>query len=146
MIRNSTLSYQNTQTAIIATGNSGAFNLPFGDYESLSVGLFVTTATGTTPTLDLWLQVQGPDGNFYDVYRWAQQTAATTANNQIWVGLSAGGGRLVGTVGSKTIAVNTLGVPLLGRTMQLAWTVAGTSPSFTFSVNIYSPEEDHGSL
>lgn len=146
MLRSNTLSYQNTQTAIVATGDSGSFNLPFNDYRDLTVGVVVTAASGTTPTLDLYLQVQAPDGNFYDVYHFPQQTTTTAAGSQVFVTVQTGGQRLIGAVGSKTVAANTLGVPLLDNTMKLAWTVTGTTPSFTFTTNFYSPDEDHGSL
>lgn len=142
MLRSVPTTFTQTVTAATATGAGAAFTLPWQDFDSVLVGLFVTTATGTTPTLDLYIQTLGPDGNWYDMYHWAQQTAATTAANQVFVGLSCTGQRTIGVVGSKTVAANTLGVGFMGQSVRLAYTIGGTSPSFTFSVNVYGTNSD----
>lgn len=138
--------YQWTPGALVATGVSGPIVLPNSDFEGLTIGLSIASVAGTTPTLDLYIQTLGPDGNYYDMYHFAQQSANTTANNQIFVKVSAGGSSLVGTVGSKTVAANTLGVGLLSNTIQFAYTIAGTSPSFTPTVNVYAPAADRNSI
>lgn len=138
MIRPNTAGPQQALSAITATGVGNPFSMPLTDYDSIVFGLFLSAVTGTSPTLDLYLQTLGVDGNWYDVYHWAQQTGTTTAANQIFVQAGVGSGsRLIGTVGSKTISANTLGVDLLSNTFRLAYTVGGTSPSFTGVVNSY---------
>lgn len=139
-------SYQVAIGAVAATANGTAFNLPVGDYNSFVAGLTVAAVTGTTPTLDLYLQTLGIDGNWYDVYHWAQQTAATTAAHQIFVQIGIDEMRLIGDVGAKTVAANTLGVSPLSNTFRLAYTIGGTNPSFTPTVNFYLNQVDNGGL
>lgn len=88
-----------------ATGNG-----PAVDHEGASsaiVTLDVTAASGTGPTLNAKVQAQTADGSWVDVATFSQATA----------------------VGGQTIAV-----PVTGRALRAAWTIGGTSPSFTFSV------------
>lgn len=141
-------SYQVALGAIGATANGTAFNLPVQDYDSFTAGLTVAAVGGTNPTLDLYLQTLGVDGNWYDVYHWAQQTANTTANTQVFVNVGVGSGsRLVGSVGASTIAANTLGVGPLSNTYRFAYTIGGTAtPTFTPTINFYLNEENRGGL
>ena len=135
--------YQVVLTAVAATGTSPAIVLPFTDITNLIVKLVFSAVTGTTPTFDCWIQTLGPDGNWYDMARFAQQTAATTANNGVWASVTCDdGARVAGTIGSKTIAVSTVGVPLLTNQIRLAYTVAGTTPSFTGTVDFYAANSD----
>lgn len=132
--------------ALAATGTGAAFTLRNADFESIVAGLTLASVTGTSPTLDLYLQVQAADGNWYDMYHWAQQTGNTTATHQNFVAISCGGSRLIGDVGSKTISANTLGVGIIGNTFRFAYTIGGTNPHFTPTVNVYQPQTDHAGL
>lgn len=141
-------SYQVAPGAIAATGNGAAFNLPVTDYDDFVVGLSISGTAGTNPTLDIYLQTLGPDGNWYDVYHWAQQTGDTTAAHQIFAQIGvAGNSRLIGDVGAKTVAANTLGVSPLSNTYRFAYTIGGTAgPTFTPVFNFYLNNENHGGL
>lgn len=141
-------SYQVLLGAIGTTGTGIVFNLPVQDYNKFTVGLSNASVSGTNPTLDLYLQTQGPDGNWYDVYHWAQQTANTTANHQVFVDIGVGSGmRLIGDVGASTVAANTLGVSPLSNTFRFAYTIGGTAtPTFTPTINFYLNEVDRGGL
>lgn len=143
MLRNNPLSYQVNVASTGTTGTTPVFNLPFTDLNAVTAGLVITTATAGT--IDVYVQTQAPDGNFYDVYHYAQQSATTTAGSQVFGAFNAEDGqRAIGVVGSKTISANTLGVGPLSNTWRIAFTIA-TGP-FAFSVNFYSPTEDKGGL
>lgn len=130
-------------TALLVTGTGATFSLPWTDFDSVVVGLSVASVGGTNPTLDLYVQTQGPDGNWYDMYHFPQQTANTTAGHQVFVALSCTGQRLIGDIGASTIAANTLGVGFLSNNLRFAYTVGGTAtPTFTPTINFYGNNTD----
>lgn len=88
-----------------ASGSSGEFNLY--DHDEALVFLDVTAASGTTPTLNVTIQTKDPAGNWYDLVSFTQRTAAGKE--------------------AKPVSV-------FGETLRIAYTVGGTTPSFTFSV------------
>lgn len=89
-----------------ATGNGSAFDTT--SFNSIEGFLTVTAASGTTPTLDVRLETSLDAGTTWStVAAFAQATAATTKN------------KVFGP---------------LGDSCRWAWTIAGTTPSFTFSV------------
>lgn len=71
------------------------------------VTLGVTAASGTSPTLNVTVQGQDAAGAWFTLGTFTQATGVT----------------------SQTIAV-----PIAGRAVRASWTIAGTTPSFTFSV------------
>lgn len=87
------------------TGNSGEFNLY--DHDEALVFLNVTAASGTSPTLNVKVQTKDPNGDWYDLVSFTQATAAAKE--------------------AKPVTV-------YGETLRIAYTVAGTTPSFTFTV------------
>ena len=135
-----------TPGALTATGTSSTFVLTANDFNNIVVGLSCASVSGTSPTFDLYLQTLGPDGNWYDCYHWAQQTANTTANTQLFANISNGDGAstAIGSVGNKTVGANALGVPLLSTAVRFAYTITGTTPSITPTVNVYAPGADRG--
>lgn len=143
MLRYPIADYQVALTALAATGTSAPFVLPFSDITALVIKLFLSAVTGTSPTLDLYLQTMGPDGNWYDMYHWTQQTTATTTANGVWATITCDdGARAIGVVGSKTIGANALGVPILTNQFRLAYTIGGTTPVFTGTVDVYAANAD----
>lgn len=99
-----------TEVASVArtvTGNSGVVSDLLGG--AVSGTLNITAVSGTTPTLDLVLQ-ESPDSGttWVDVYHFERVTA-------------------LGVITMPS-------VPLNGR-RRWSWTIAGTTPSFTFSVS-----------
>lgn len=97
-----------TSAARTATGNGASFNTAQAD--SFEGFLTVSAASGTTPTLDVRLETSVDAGaSWTTVGAFAQATAATTKN------------RVFGP---------------LGDTCRWAWTIAGTTPSFTFAVAV----------
>lgn len=88
-----------------ATGNGTA-----ADPQDATTSYFkldVTVASGTTPTLNVTIQGQDAAGAWFTLGTFTQATGVT----------------------AQTIAV-----PVAGRNIRASWTIAGTTPSFTFSV------------
>lgn len=90
-----------------ATGNSAAFNT--GDADSLEATLSVSAASGTTPTLDVTLETSIDDGATWDTVAAFAQKAAAGSD-----------GHVFGPLGDKC---------------RWKWTIAGTTPSFTFAID-----------
>lgn len=97
-----------------ATGTGTAFATD--QVDSLNATLVVSAASGTTPTLDLTLETTADGTNFYDVASFPQQTTT-----------NAGVARIFGPVGSSC---------------RWKWTIAGTTPSFTFAVTTTVARDD----
>jgi len=119
------------------SSNSGAILLTDGRFDNFLVALNVSAASGTSPTLDVYIQ-QSLDGGttFVDVARFAQQT--TTTSNSHYINLASGANNVVaGAVGDATISASAIGTTLISQTLRVKWVVGGTSPSFTFSVQSY---------
>ena len=77
--------------------------------------LDVTAVSGTTPTLDVKIQEKDPvSGKYFDLVSFTQQTAISSERKSY--GLGAG--------------------ELLGEVIRYVATIAGTTPSFTFSLSM----------
>jgi hypothetical protein len=114
------------QVAVTATGNSSDFTNTSGD--SAVFTLVVTAASGTTPTMVVKIQGKDPiTSRYYDIpgAAFASQAAATAANTCLFLQVGPG---LPVTAGSSANSV----VP---RQFRAVWTIGGTLPSFTFSLN-----------
>lgn len=90
------------------------------DPISMLLILDITAVSGTTPTLDLVLEVQDPSSQkWVQVVAFPQKTAVGTS--LLWFGVGNDG----------------FFAPALSG-MRLRWTIGGTIPSFTFSVGVRS--------
>lgn len=120
-----------------ASGNSGAIVLQDTNFSNVGIKLTCTPVTGTTPTLDLYIQESIDGGtNFIDMAHFAQVTAALT--NPTWVSLAVGGSdRYVGAVGDAVISASGVGAPLVSNVWRVKWVIGGTNPSFTFQVDAF---------
>lgn len=94
-----------------ASGNSAGLT-GYGASSLLRVQLNVTAASGTAPTLDVVLEDTLDGTNFNTIGTFTQATAATR----------------------QVVNITT---PFSG-TLRVRWTVAGTTPSFTFDVLAYN--------
>jgi hypothetical protein len=92
---------------VSASGNSGDSDL--GIYGAMEVLIKVTSVSGTSPTLDVY--VEGKFEVTGDYKTLASQTG-------------------INATGTWTFTVN----PLIFKLVRVRWVVGGTSPSFTFSV------------
>lgn len=94
------------------SGNSEWFDNPNGD--ALLSFLNVTAASGTTPTLNVKIQGEDPnDGAAYDVGSVHAQLTAAGRNTLMLLPISS----------------------FLPARWRYAWTIGGTTPSFTFSLS-----------
>lgn len=82
--------------------------------QSLEGFLAVTAASGTTPTLDVRLETSVDGGTSYDTVGAFTQATAITTDNHVF--------------------------GPLGDTCRWAWTIGGTTPSFTFSIAVEANE------
>lgn len=109
-------------SAKTASGNSAS---AITNHSARGVQLFinVSAVSGTTPTLAVRVQVQDPVG-----LGWVDLPGAVTASI---TGVSL---TLLTIYPGVTVAANSAISAPLPRTWRLAWTIGGTTPSFTFSV------------
>jgi hypothetical protein len=109
-------------SAKTASGNSAA---AITNHSATGVQLFVnvSAASGTTPTLAVRVQVQDPVGS-----GWVDLPGAVTASI---TGVSL---TLLTIYPGVTVTANSSISAPLPRTWRIAWTIGGTTPSFTFSV------------
>lgn len=100
------------------TSGTGAAFATESAFSALAT-LTVTAASGTSPTLDVRLETTADDGaSWYTAGSFPQQTAATTAPHPA---------RIFAPLGSQA---------------RFAWTIAGTTPSFTFGVTVSADRDD----
>lgn len=90
-----------------ATGTGTAFST--AGLDSINATLVITAASGTTPTLDLTLETTADGTNYYTAGTFPQQTTTNAGVSRVIDGL--------------------------GATSRWKWTIAGTTPSFTFAVS-----------
>ncbi len=100
--------------AYTASGNTAPQQT--GPLYTLAVDVDVTAASGTSPTLALFVDREGADGVWYPIW---SPTALTAAGQ---LSTSIGPGCAVAEVPTNNI--------------RLRWVIGGTSPSFTFSASI----------
>ena len=95
-----------------ASATGTAFNTE--DATAFEATLTVSAASGTAPLLDVRLETTVDGTNYYTVGSFGQKTASATE--------------------AKAFGP-------LGDTCRWAWTVAGTTPSFTFSISAEAQRE-----
>ena len=102
-------------TTLSTSANSGATPINIMDVSDLWLSVFVVgTSTGTNPTLDVQVDVQDPDGNwFLQVAKVTQLTSGPNYSN-VSLGLHIAGAT------SMT----------LPQYCRVAWTLGGTNPVF----------------
>lgn len=92
------------------SGSTGDFTLSSG--SKLAVYLDVTVVAGTSPALDVKVEAKDPaSGKYFSIAAFAQKTAI--GNEALFIG-------------------NGANFPV--RTYRISYVIAGTTPSFTFSV------------
>lgn len=121
---NFTLAYE-TSSAKTATGASA--NVTNHNARGCYIQVNVTAVSGTTPTMTCRVQYSVDSGsNFVDLDTTNAQTASITTTGlyqlRVYPGIAA-------------VANSACNAPL-PRTWRLAWTIGGTTPSFTFSSNV----------
>ena len=103
-------------TTLSASGNSGSTTpIDIGDVSDVWLAVNVTgTPTGTTPTLDVQLDVQDPDGNWYPQVVKVTQLTTAAGRSSVSCGLH------IASTGSM----------VLPRFCRVVWTLGGTTPVY----------------
>lgn len=126
-----------------ATGNGGA--IPTGGVKEMAVYVDVTAQSGTTPVLTVFLQSSSDGGiTWYDCpFEAALETAITSAegdhrspNIATDVSTNKGGTRNIIHLlaGASVPRKSYADYFIFGDLIRAAWVIAGTTPSFTFSM------------
>ena len=101
-------------TILAANGNSGSLNV--GNYNEMAADANITAVSGSTPTLQLFIDREGADGVWYPIW----QSSTLTSTTQV----------------STSIGPGTNIAQFFGSTIRWRWVVGGGSPSFTLSSSI----------
>lgn len=110
-------------TATTASGTSDSLSNAVA--RGVMVFVNVTAASGSSPTLVVKLQAQDPaSGTWFDI------TDVATAS------ITGTGASLLTIYPGLTVAANSKIDMPVPRTFRVAWTLGGSSPSFTFSVGV----------
>jgi urocanate hydratase len=92
--------------------------------------LKVTAASGTTPTMDVYVQKLLPDGSTWDdIAHFTQQT--TTSSNIITL---VAGNQGVHVQSVRTQASGSVRTTHFGNTWRIDVVISGTNPSFTWAL------------
>lgn len=138
------------QTQTITASGTSPIIVPPADFSSCIIALVSGAVTGTSPTLNVYIQEAfrvpaatdvadistAAGAANYTVFDDAASFAQiTTAGTQIlrWTG----GGNAMNAVGDAALTAGTVRNGPLGQAWRIKWVVAGTSPSFT-SVSMWA--------
>jgi hypothetical protein len=113
-----------SSAARTANGNSGALQTNF-NARGVTLFVNVSAVSGTTPTLLLAIQALDPVSGSYATVHVA--LANITATGLYVIQFYPGATQSVAGYPASVAGV-------LPRNWQIAWTIGGTTPSFTFSV------------
>jgi hypothetical protein len=106
-----------TQASAAKTASGNTADLSVGQLIDLLVLANITAVSGTSPTLQFFVDVKGPDNIYYQLPR---ATPTLNAVSQDIVAIGPG-----------------LAIPYgFGNTVRVRWVIGGTSPSFTFSLSV----------
>ncbi len=118
-----------TLAAQTATFNSGIL-----DVTAFSRGVLylrVTAVSGTTPTLNGKIQTSWDGTNWFDLNRLISGSELVAADTRTPVAFA----QMTG-VASEALRIGGGAIPL-GRFIRIAFTIGGTTPSFTLEVGYY---------
>lgn len=128
------------------TGVSGsqAFTIGTFDFNLLVAKLEAATLSGTSPTLDVYVQTSDDGGvTFYDLIHFAQVTAAITNANALFAQVEKGIQGYIGTASTLTLAAAKVsGLPLLGNTMKVVYTYGGTIGTANATLTLTAIDQD----
>ena len=116
-----------TNTAATGTTNYDFF-LPT-DCDSVVVKLYTGVFTGTSPTLNVYVQTSDDAGTtWYDLVAFPQLVAAVTKQNANWATIGVATGKTTCSVsGSSTLAAPLVApLPIMSKYMRVAVIIGGT--------------------
>ena len=127
------ISFRNTLVAsntIAATATSTGTLVGLERFSICDLHLIVSAASGTSPTLDVYIQKLLADGTTWDdVGHFTQQTAA--ASNVMTL---VAGNQAVHAQALRNVASATIRTTHFGNTWRVDVVVGGTNPSFTWAL------------
>lgn len=116
-----------------ATGNMTGTLTGIERYTSAIVELDVTANSGTSQTLDVYVQTLLPDATTWqDLIHFAQ----FTTSNATHVASIVSGGDSIGVANESDLGAGTIKDFVLGDTWRVRFVIGGTNPSFTFAVHM----------
>ncbi len=116
---NTTVVYSATQTAVVATGNSGDLNA--AGVRELVLDVNVTAISGVGTMVTISLERKDAAGNYVTVFT-GTATASTGSAAAATIGIGAAG------TGNANAG--------FGDTVRVKWTIAGATPSASFTVSL----------
>ncbi|MDE1971523.1 MAG: hypothetical protein KGI50_08185 [Patescibacteria group bacterium] len=125
-----------SQTQVTASSVNDVTVFNNFDFDSVVFELNVTNASGTNPTLDVYIQTQDTSGNWIDAHHFVQITASNASKYYATCAV-ANHSANIGLVGSATISAATAGVPLLSNNVRSHAVIGGTTPMFSYSIVMY---------
>lgn len=139
-----------TTSAVAADAQSAAIEFPV-DLHSGVFLLNITAASGTSPTLDLNIEITPDDGTtWFTAFRFAQQTAASKARV---IAVFHGHATNTAVVVTNPNAGNAVALALTGgalsagcpisRKIRANYDIGGTNPSFTFTLDFIGRSLPH---
>lgn len=130
-----------------STGASSAFTFPSADFDALIFAL-TASAVSATATLDVWVQTTLDGGSTWlDMLKFPT-ISASAANAQYGIASALGSNRMIGTVGASTITSTAGGfaMPLVSPTVRTYWSLGGTTPSASFTLQAYEHQFNRGGI
>jgi len=134
-----------SSAAVTATGSSAAFSIGMADTYTFILN--TTAVSGTTPTMDVVYQTSIDGGTTYVDIPWRHTQITAAGTNYLTVRLGLGIGE-VGAEGAAADTGGTLAKPTVVDVlhMKIKYTIAATTPSFTFSLTLFAMPTGSGLL
>ena len=125
------LLYSTNVAAAAAGSNSGDIDLT--GYQSVQIIASTTAVTGTTPTASFVLQHKMTDVTYPAV---AIAPNLTAAGQSAIITAGLGQSPSSTTLATNLMVASTPWIPAVGL-VRVVWTIAGTTPAFTFRLEVY---------
>jgi hypothetical protein len=130
-------------STLTTSTNSGDMVMPQG-FTSAIITVNVNTVSGTSPTMDVYVQNKLPQAAAADlaggppsgtaIYDDLLHVAQVTTSSTIQVARIVGGGNVIHAQQDAALTVGTFASGPIGGTWRVKTVLAGTSPSFATSV------------
>jgi hypothetical protein len=119
-------------TTAAATASGSTFGVD--RFTAFTVRLNVSAASGTSPTLNVYIQKLVPNGSrpstvWHDIISFTQLTTTGTRISEM-----VEGGNAEVALSQAALAAGTVQNALIGSYHRVHYVIGGTNPSFTFSV------------
>jgi hypothetical protein len=141
---------ENYPTTLISindtTGTSGSpiYTLGVVDFSTIIAKVYATSMSGTSPTLDVYLQTQDPStASWFDLVHFAQIVGTVTEANALFAAIGKGNGYL-GTAPSVSLAAGKASsIPLLSRAIRVVYTYGGTIGTVNATISLSAVDQDY---